>query len=180
MFFVFFTGSAPFVKDRPYRVPPYIILVSRATLITISEPPRCVSSLVLLFFVLIRKFPTKIAPIFFVICWCDEVLLDLIRGFRVLQVDLAFPHLFPNFHPQNLPNFAPDLTSPRGVHPRIPSPDIRPDQPGHPVRPGHPAPDSINSILHSAFRLTFVQFCSGAHIHFRIPPPFPHSTTISA
>ena len=25
---VFFAGSAPFVKDRPYRVPPYIILVS--------------------------------------------------------------------------------------------------------------------------------------------------------
>ena len=106
-------------------------------------------------------------------------MLDLIRGFRVLQVDLAFPHLFPNFHPQNLPNFAPDLTSPRGVHPRIPSPDIRPDQPGHPARPGHPAPDSINSILHSVYRLTFVQFCSGAHIHFRIPPPFPHSTTIA-
>ena len=100
-------------------------------------------------------------------------MLDLIRGFRVLQVDLAFPHLFPNFHPQNLPNFAPDLTSPRGVHPRIPSPDIRPDQ------PGHPAPDSINSILHSVYRLTFVQFCSGAHIHFRIPPPLPHSTTIA-
>ena len=106
-------------------------------------------------------------------------MLDLIRGFRVLQVDLAFPHLFPNFHPQNLPNFAPDLTSPRGVHPRIPSPDIRPDQPGHPAWPGHPAPDSINSILHSVYRLTFVQFCSGAHIHFRIPPPFPHSTTIA-
>ena len=91
----------------------------------------------------------------------------------MLQVDLAFPHLFPNFHPQNLPNFAPDLTSPRGVHPRIPSPDIRPDQ------PGYPAPDSINSILHSVYRLTFVQFCSGAHIHFLIPPPFPHSTTIA-
>ena len=48
---------------------------------------------------------------------------------------------------------------------------------GH--QPGHPAPDSINSILHSVYRLTFVQFCSGAHIHFRIPPPFPHSTTIA-
>ncbi len=83
--------------------------------------------------------PAKNCPNFFVICWCDEVLLDLIRGFRVLQVDLAFPHLFPIFHPQNLPNFAPDLTSPRGVHPRIPSPDIRPDQLGHPARPGHPA-----------------------------------------
>ena len=33
------SGSAPFVKDRPARVLPYIILVSWATLITISEPP---------------------------------------------------------------------------------------------------------------------------------------------
>ena len=24
VFFMFFAGSAPFVKDRPYRVPPYI------------------------------------------------------------------------------------------------------------------------------------------------------------
>ena len=64
VFFVFLEGSAPFVKDRSYRVPPYIILVSRATLITISEPPCCVASLVLLFLSLIRKFPTKIAPLF--------------------------------------------------------------------------------------------------------------------
>ena len=63
---------------------------------------------------------------------------------------------------------------PHPGHPVSPeSPDIRPDQ------PGHPAPDSINSILHSVYRLTFVQFCSGAHIHFRIPPPLPHSTTIA-
>ena len=42
MFVVFITRFAPFVKDRPSRVPPYIILVSRATLITILEPPICV------------------------------------------------------------------------------------------------------------------------------------------
>ena len=59
MFFVFFAGLAPFMKDRPYRVPPYIILVSEATLITFSELPRCAASLALLFFVLIRKFPHK-------------------------------------------------------------------------------------------------------------------------
>ena len=108
-------------------------------------------------------------------------MLDLISGFRVLQVDLAFPHLFHKFHPQNLPNFALDLTSPRGVlrvRPRIPSPDIRPDSPD--IRPlaRHPAPDSITSILHSVYRLTFDQFCPGAHIHFRISP-VPHSTTIA-
>ena len=28
VFFVFFAGSAPFVKDRPIRVLPYIIFVS--------------------------------------------------------------------------------------------------------------------------------------------------------
>ena len=99
-------------------------------------------------------------------------MLDLIRGFRVLQVDLAFPRLFPNFHPQIPLNFCPgfDLST------RCSSTDPKP---GHPARPGHPAPDSINSILHSVYRLTFVQFCSGAHIHFRLPPPLPHSTTIA-
>ena len=51
VFFVFIVGSAPFVKDRAIRVLPYIILVSRATQITISEPPRCVSSLVFVYFV---------------------------------------------------------------------------------------------------------------------------------
>ena len=48
---------------------------------------------------------------------------------------------------------------------------------GH--QPGHPAPDSINSILHSVFRLTLTKFCPGAHIHYRIAPPLPHSTTIA-
>ena len=31
----------------------------------------------------------------FVICWYDEVLLDLNHGFAWFQVDLAFPHLPP-------------------------------------------------------------------------------------
>ena len=134
------------------------------------------SSLILLFFVLIQNCPTKIAPIFFVICWCDEVLLDLIRGFRVLQVDLAFPHLFPKFHPQNLPNFATDLTSPRGVL-RIPSPDIRPDNPN--IRPGpdiRPLTASLPSSTPFPAYLSpnFVPvptYTSAYHHHFRIAPP---------
>ena len=103
MFFVFFAGSAPFVKDRPLEFLPYIILVSRATLITISEPPRCVASLI---FVVSRpnpKIPTKIAPKFF-LCFVsfDDVLLVLIREFVVLQVDLAFPHhLHLEIHPKS-------------------------------------------------------------------------------
>ena len=79
VFFMFFAGSAPFVKDRATRVLPYIILVSRARLITISEPPRYVSSLILLFFVLIQKSPPKIAPNVFCdlfVC-CDFVGFDL-------------------------------------------------------------------------------------------------------
>ena len=64
VFFVFLAGSAPFMKDRPSRVPPYIILVSRATLITISEPPRCVASLVFVDFVPNSKIPHKNSPIF--------------------------------------------------------------------------------------------------------------------
>lgn len=67
VFFVFFAGFAPFVKDRPIRVLPYIILVFRATLITISEPPCCVSSLVFVHFVPNSKIPHKNSPNFF----CD-------------------------------------------------------------------------------------------------------------
>ena len=59
----------------------------------ISEPPLRFSSLILLFFVPIRKSPQKIAPKFF-LCFVsfDDVLLVLIREFVALQVDLAFPH----------------------------------------------------------------------------------------
>ena len=48
-------------------------------------------------FILIQKFPTKMAPIFFVICWFDEVLLILIHGFAWFQVDLASPQVSPSF-----------------------------------------------------------------------------------
>ena len=102
-------------------------------------------------------------------------MLDLICGFRVLQVDLAFPHLFPNFHPQNLPN----LPLPRGVlrvHPWIQSPNIRPD-PRTSGHLGHPAPASIISIHRPVSCLSFAKFCSGSHIPFGIPPSVPHSTT---
>ena len=51
------------------RVPPYIILVSWATLITNLEPLPPFSSLLLLDFVLNSKIPTKNSPNFFVICW---------------------------------------------------------------------------------------------------------------
>ena len=106
---VFFAGSTPFVKDRPIRVLPYIILVSRASLITISEPPHCVASLLFVDFVPNLRIPHKNSPqLFFVICWCDEVLLDLIHAFSLTRVDLAFPHLLHHFHLQNRS----DLTSP--------------------------------------------------------------------
>ena len=39
----------------------------------------------------------KIAPKFFVICWFDDILLILIRGFAWFQVDLAFPQVSPSF-----------------------------------------------------------------------------------
>ena len=42
---------------------------------------------------------------------------------------------------------------------------------------GHPAPDNISSIHHPVSRLTLAKFYSGAHVHFRIPPSLPHSTT---
>ena len=178
VFLVFFAGSAPFVKDRAIRILPYIILVSRATLIMISEPPRCVSSLVFVDFVPNSKIPHKNSPPpnFFVICWCDEVLLDLVHGFHVLQVDLAFPHLFPNFHPQNLPNFAPDLTSPRGVlpvRPRIPSPDIWSDSSD--IRPN---PDiwPLTASLHPPLRFP----PNPRQILSRCPHTLPHTTTTSA
>ena len=64
------------------------------------------ASLILLCSSPISKIPTKNSPIFYVISWFHEVLLDLIGGFHVLQVDLAFYPLFPNFHPQISPNFA--------------------------------------------------------------------------
>ena len=60
-----------------------------------------------------------------------------------------------------------------------PGPDIRPSARTSGHQPGHPAPDSKISIPHSVYRLTLTKFCPGAHIHFRIPPPFPHSTTIA-
>ena len=67
VFFVFIAGSATFVKDRPLAFLPYIILVSRATLITILEPPRCVSSLVFVDFVPNSINPHKNSPKLF----CD-------------------------------------------------------------------------------------------------------------
>ena len=155
-------------------------------MITISEPPLFVSSLILFILSQIQKFPTKIAPKIFMICWCDEVLLDLIHGLALPRVDLAFPHHLCNFHPQNHPNFALELPFHRGVHrvcPRIQSPDIRPDRPDiRPPRtsgpqPGHTAPNSSTSIHRPVSRLTLAKFCSGAHVHFHIPPSLSHSTT---
>ena len=139
------------------------------------------SSLILLCSSPILKIPTKNSP-FFVICWCDEVLLDLIRGFRVLQVDLAFHPLFLNFHPQIFPN-CPDLTSPRDdlrIHPRIQSADIRPDKPEHPAprTSGHQARTSGPWQHH---------FLSTGHfppivrqILFWCPHILPHTSTTSA
>ena len=73
--------------------------------------PSLFSSLILLVSSYIQKFPPKNSPNFFL--WFvgfDDVLLDFIHGFAWFQVDLAFPHLFPSIHPQNLPNFAQEIS----------------------------------------------------------------------
>ena len=63
------------VKDPLIRVPPYIILVSRARLITILEPYTLFSSLFLLCSSQFQKFPAKRAPNFFcdLLIWQDFV-----------------------------------------------------------------------------------------------------------
>ena len=55
------------------------------------------SGLILLCSSPILKIPTKNSPNFFVICWFEEVLLDLIHGFAWFRVDLAFPQVSPSF-----------------------------------------------------------------------------------
>src|SRR3990170_261594 len=59
------------------------------------ESPPPFSSLLFLDFVLNSKIPTKNSPNFFVICWFDDVLLILIRGFAWFRVDLASPKVSP-------------------------------------------------------------------------------------
>ena len=49
------------------------------------------------FFPKFENSPPKIAPKNFVICWFDDILLILIRGFAWFQVDLAFPQVSPSF-----------------------------------------------------------------------------------
>ena len=91
-------------------------------LITILEPPSLFSSLILLCSSLISKIPTKNSPNFFVICWFDEVLLDLIDGFAWFQVDLESSQVSPSFiheissiltpkSPFSAQNRAPELAS---------------------------------------------------------------------
>ena len=93
-------------------------------------------------------------------------------------MDLAFPQFPSTKSSEFCPGF--DLSTRCSSSSSMdPQPGHPTRQPGHPARPGHPAPDSITSILHSVYRLTFVQFRPGAHIHFRIPPPLPHSATIA-
>ena len=113
------------------------------------EPLPRVFKLDFVVFVLNPKIPTENSPNFFVICWCDEVLLDLIHGSTLLRVDLAFPHLSHNFHPHICPNFSPEL-------PFFPWSSYRSAMI---QAPGHPAPDYNNSIHHPVFRLLFTQFC---------------------
>ena len=167
------------MKDRSIRVPPYIILVSRATLIIILEPPHCVSSLV---FVPNSKIPHKNSPNFFcdLLVWWSFVRFDP----RILRVAgrSSFP---PSFHqltttksPKTCPEFASSMRSSS-------SSSTGPEH-GHPARTpqisshhGHPAPHNNIPIHHPVFRLNFAIFYSDAHIHFRIPPSFPYSTTIS-
>ena len=84
------------MKDRAIRVSTLHHLGMKSQVYHDSEPPCCVASLILLFFVLNSKIPTKNSPkCFFVICWCVDVLLDLIRGFAWFQVDLASPQFSP-------------------------------------------------------------------------------------
>ena len=66
-------------------------------MITILEPHTLFSILFLLCSSPISKIPTKNSPKNFVICWFDDVLLILIRGFAWFQVDLAFPQVSPSF-----------------------------------------------------------------------------------
>ena len=84
--------------------------------------PSLFSSLILLCSSPISKIPTKNSPNFFVICWFDKVLLDLIHGFAWFQVDLASPQVSPSFtheissvltpkSPNSAQNRAPDLAS---------------------------------------------------------------------
>ena len=79
-----FTNPPPIRERSTHTGVPRIILVSWATLITNLELPPSLSSLILLYFVPIRKFPPKIASPkilwFFRSC---EILLILIHEIRV-------------------------------------------------------------------------------------------------
>ena len=105
------------MKDRPPKVLPYIILVSRARLITFLEPLPLFFYLDFVVFVLNPKIPTKNSPnFFFVICWFDDVLLILIHGFAWFRVDLASPQVSPpSIHkissnlPRKSPHFRPKI-----------------------------------------------------------------------
>ena len=86
-----------FVKDPLIRVPPCIIWYHEPRFLTNLEPPHRFVALFCCVLPQIRKFPTKNSPKNFVICWFDDILLILIRGFAWFQVDLAFPQVSPSF-----------------------------------------------------------------------------------
>ena len=73
------------------------------------------------------------------ICWFDDVLLNLIRGFALLLVDLAFPQFFP----LSIHEISPILPPKSSISaPKLSSSSSSSDlEPGHPARsPGHLAP----------------------------------------
>ena len=90
-------------------------------------------------------------PIFFVICWCDDILFISIHGFVVSWVDLSFPQFSPlSIHEihQILP---PNHQFPPQIKFRSPNPDLeslgrtsgpQDEHPGHRAR--HPAPRAPN------------------------------------
>ena len=111
-----------------------------------------------MFFPKFENSPPKIAPKNFVICWFDEILLILIRGFAWFQVDLAFPQVSPSFlhkiaqiSPPKSSNSAPKRVWKSRFRSGIVGPDIRAigrtsgplgRTSGSPA--GHPAPGGQN------------------------------------
>ena len=80
------------------------------------------------------------------ICWFDDVLLILIRGFAWFQVDLAFPRVSPLFIHEIHPILTPK--SPFSTQNRVPELKSRvdPDPPDDRHFTGHPEPQEPSDI----------------------------------
>ena len=98
-----------FVKDRPHRVPPYIIWYHEPRFLTNLEPPHRFLALFCCVLPQIRKFPTKNSPKIFcdLLVWWDFVDFDL--WICLVSSGSSISPSFPTFRPQNLLNFAPKI-----------------------------------------------------------------------